>query len=399
MKLTVRIIQVLVGALFIVSGLVKANDPVGLAYKMDEFFIVWNSSLSSGNFFAKDLLIGLFGFLNRNALALSLIIITLEIVSGIALLIGWKKKAVLYLLLALILFFTFLTGYAYFAKHPNGTPKFTNCGCFGDCLPITPGTSFAKDILLLVMIVALLAGQKYIQPLFTRTVRMAILAGSLIVTLLLQWYVLQYLPLVDCLPFKEGNNIAEQMKPPKGAVPDSIAMRFIYVKDGKQYEFAPENLPADLDSYEFKDRIDKLVRKGNAIPRIQGFSLTGKERLDTTTGTSSKQDSTAIVLGLPEAVIGFGMEDSEGEWLEDLKELVASAKQKKVPVFFASHNPDAFRNLFERRGIDVQVFACDFTNIRTAARSDPTFYHLRAGTIIQKYSPKHIEDIAEELKQ
>src|SRR5919112_1320059 len=87
-----------------------------------------------------------------------LFIITLEIVTGVALLVGWKKKLILNSLLVLIVFFTFLTGYAYLSG------KFTNCGCFGDCLPITPLTSFLKDIALLLMILFLLFGQRYIQP-------------------------------------------------------------------------------------------------------------------------------------------------------------------------------------------------------------------------------------------
>ncbi|MGZ5190343.1 MAG: MauE/DoxX family redox-associated membrane protein, partial [Flavisolibacter sp.] len=171
MKISVRLIQIIVGILFIISGLVKANDPLGLSYKMQEFFEIWNQSLGSGSFFAKQILISLFEYLHRHSLLLSVIMIALEIVTGIALLIGWKKKFILYLLLALIVFFTFLTGYALLSKNPDGSPKFTNCGCFGDCLPITPATSFTKDIVLLFMIIFLILGQKYIQPLFSNKLR------------------------------------------------------------------------------------------------------------------------------------------------------------------------------------------------------------------------------------
>ena len=90
MKISIRVIQVLVAVLFIISGLVKANDPLGLSYKMEEFFEIWNSGLNSGDFFAKGMLVGLFNFLHNYSLALSIIMITLEIVAGIALLIGWR---------------------------------------------------------------------------------------------------------------------------------------------------------------------------------------------------------------------------------------------------------------------------------------------------------------------
>src|SRR6476620_7461967 len=113
MKITVRIIQFIVGILFIISGLVKVNDPLGLSYKMQEFFELWNSELKAGHFFARNLLVGLFEFLHEHSLALAVLMITLEIIMGVALLLGWKKKLVLYPLLLLMLFFTFLPGYDY----------------------------------------------------------------------------------------------------------------------------------------------------------------------------------------------------------------------------------------------------------------------------------------------
>src|SRR6478736_3646233 len=113
MKILVSIARVIVGVLFIISGLVKANDPLGLSYKMEEFFEAWNSSLEASAFFLKTSLIHFFSFLHQQSLALSVLMIGLEIMAGVALLIGWQRKLVVNLLLVLIIFFTFLTGYAY----------------------------------------------------------------------------------------------------------------------------------------------------------------------------------------------------------------------------------------------------------------------------------------------
>lgn len=248
MRIAVRAIQIFVGVLFILSGLIKANDPIGLSYKMQEFFELWNEGLARGS-----VLYGVLNFFHETSLLLSVSMITLEILAGVALLIGWKKKVVLWLLLGMIVFFTFLTGYAYLSG------KFTNCGCFGDCLPITPLTSFIKDIVLLVMIVFLLLGQRYIQPAFSKAGRLALLMGSLVLSAGLQWYVLNYLPIADCLPFKKGNNIAEQMKPPPGSRPDSVVIKYIYEKEGKRYEWAATELPADFNTYKYVDRIDKAL--------------------------------------------------------------------------------------------------------------------------------------------
>ncbi len=397
MKIPVRIIQIIVGVLFIISGLVKANDPLGLSYKMQEFFEIWNISLSSGNFFVKGSLIHLFNFLHEHSLALSIAMITLEIVAGIALLTGWKKKFVLWMLLVLIVFFTFLTGYAYLSTNADGSPKFTNCGCFGDCLPIQPQTSFLKDIALLLMIVFLINGQRFIQSIFSNRARTITLTTSLLLSLFFQWYVLNYLPLVDCLPFKKGNNIPAQMKPPPGSKPDSIAMRFIYEKNGKRFEF--ETLPADYATYKFIDRIDKVIRKGNSDPKIKGFSLTGEEKLDSISGNKTKADSTQIILSQPLTVIGFGLDGAGKDWLNDFKKLVDVTKQKGTPIYFAVNDPAYFQKLFEENKINIQVFSCDFTIIRTAARTNPAFYILKEGTIIDKYSYRNIGQLINDLQK
>src|SRR5262245_1112231 len=147
MKILISVCRFLVGVLFIFSGLVKANDPLGLSYKMQEFFEVWN-----------------FHWLDHFTLAFSIGMIVFEIVAGVAILLGWRMRLFSWLLLLLIIFFTFLTGYAYLSG------KFKNCGCFGDCIPITPLTSFLKDLVLTALIVFLFGNRNRIQPLFSKGV-------------------------------------------------------------------------------------------------------------------------------------------------------------------------------------------------------------------------------------
>src|SRR6478752_6231047 len=140
MRILLNISRIIVGVLFIFSGLIKANDPLGLSYKMQEFFEVWNLH-----------------FLNDYTLVFSVLMITFEIIAGVAVLLGWKMNLFSWLLLLLILFFTFLTGYSLFSG------KIRTCGCFGDCLPLTPAESFGKDIFLLVLIVILFASANRIK--------------------------------------------------------------------------------------------------------------------------------------------------------------------------------------------------------------------------------------------
>src|SRR3982751_1900592 len=106
MKALTLIARIIVGVLFIFSGLVKANDPLGLSYKMQEFFEIW----------------GITRF-DHHTLWLSVSMNAFEIIAGFAILVGWRVALTSWLLLLLIIFFTFLTGYTYVTGQP------VNCGC------------------------------------------------------------------------------------------------------------------------------------------------------------------------------------------------------------------------------------------------------------------------------
>ena len=138
MRFIYSILRYLVGSIFIFSGLIKINDPVGTQIKLEEYFGVFSTDFTS-----------LFELLVPFALLISIALCTLEIIIGIALLMNYKMRIVLKLLLSLIVFFTFLTFYsAYFNK-------VTDCGCFGDAIKLTPWESFYKDIILLVFSISI----------------------------------------------------------------------------------------------------------------------------------------------------------------------------------------------------------------------------------------------------
>lgn len=197
MRIVITLARLLTGTLFIFSGLVKAIDPRGLAYKMQEFFEVF----ARQGFFKS-----MMDALTEQALAFSIIIITLEVILGVALLLGWQKRFTTVMLLMLMILFTFLTSFVLFSG------KIKACGCFGDCIPITPMQTFVKDIILLILILLLIFKIDYLRPLNKPLILSLYLLLALILTLALQFYVLKHLPLVDCLPFKKGNNILELRK-------------------------------------------------------------------------------------------------------------------------------------------------------------------------------------------
>lgn len=371
MKPLVTIVRILVALLFIFSGLVKANDPLGLSYKMQEFFEIWDMSQ-----------------FDSWTLLLSVLMNAFEIIAGFALLLGWRLRLFTWLLLLLILFFTFLTGYTYVTGKP------TNCGCFGDCLPITPATSFLKDLALTVMIGFLFWQQNKIKPLFSARVNTAIMMLVTIFSFGFQWYTLTYLPVVDCLPFKKGNNINEKMQMPSNAIPDSTVITFVYEKDGKEIEFTADKFPADFKSppYIFKSRYDKVIRKGkNNEPPIKGFVLSGVTDVD----------STSVILQHPYAILviieNFSVPVSN--WSGQFGEIYATAKAKNIPVYVVTGNMQEAMQQFSGTGFaSIPILKCDYTAIRTAARTSPCVYLLKEGTIEGKWSHKQLEDLGYRLK-
>ncbi len=376
MRYVINIIRVLVGLLFIFSGLVKANDPLGTAYKMEEYFEVWNTDLASGGFFLKNALTGLFHFLNGHNLFMSVFMNAFEIIAGAALLFGWRMKLFSWLLLLLMIFFTILTGYTYNTGRP------TNCGCFGDCIKITSGFSFYKDVVLSALILIILFGRNYIKALFSPGINTGSMFAVTLFSFGLQWYALKYLPPVDCLPFKEGNNIPEKQKMPANAIPDSVVMTFVYDKQGQRVEFTADKFPADFNDsvYKFVNRYDKLLRKGkNNEPPIKGFSLSG----------ITNTDSTVIILGMPQVLLLFEEKPSarHPSWQNQFGKIQQVAAAKNIPLFIVTASAEEWR----KHRADVfwhqwPVMQCDFTAIRTAARATPTLYLLKSGTVHGKWS-------------
>ena len=355
------VIRWIVGLLFIFSGLIKANDPLGLSYKMQEFFEAWNW----------------YAF-NNYTLTLSLIMNVFEVLAGVAVIIGWRMKLFSWLLLLLIIFFAFLTGYALFSG------KIKTCGCFGDCLPLTPAESFAKDILLFVLILILFINRKQIYSSAIPFAAVTILLLCIVSVSILEAYVMKHLPLLDCLPYKKGNNILKEMQPPPNAVPDSVVMVFKYRKNGKVEEYTMDNLPADLDStYEFIDRSDKVVRKGNATPAITDFALF----------TLNSSDTTSAVLNSTEYSVMLFAKDFENfpKWNNaGFKKLQAALQQKNISLFIITADRQNAETLLGHRK-NITVLLCDGTVIKTAARVNPTYFVMKGADILDKFSYVDLE--------
>jgi uncharacterized membrane protein YphA (DoxX/SURF4 family) len=361
MKLSLLITRWIVGLLFIFSGLVKANDPLGLSYKMQEFFEAWGW-------------VGLHDY----TLAMSVLMNAFEIIAGVAVIVGWRMKLFSWLLLLLIVFFTFLTGYAAMAKNENGELIFRSCGCFGDCIPLSPDQSFLKDLILLVLILFIFKNRNNIQPMFKKSFMNAFLVlDAAILAFAFQWFTLRYLPVVDCLPFKKGNNLIVQRQLPPDAVPDKFDYKFVYEKNGEIKEFDLKALPDS--TWKFKDRKQVLIEKGkNNEPKIKDFNLTTVDGADVTDSILNLQGNYYLLfIQTPD-----GLKSSD-EWIKQVAALSAS---KKITIVTPQY--EAIVNLLKQDAVvsKLPVLICDVVALKTAARAVPTMYKMNGPVVEGKWS-------------
>ncbi|MGB2849693.1 MAG: DoxX family protein [Saprospiraceae bacterium] len=215
-----------VGVWFIFSGFVKAVDPMGTAFKMEQYFAAFQQTFEATK---ASFLVPLFSSLSHYTVSFSIFMILLEILLGVALIIGYAPKLTAWILLILLIFFTKLTGFTYLTGYVPSNSNFfdfsawgdyeplqmrvSDCGCFGDFLKLDPKVSFFKDLFLLIPGVLFVIWAKAKHQLWTVGVRRGIMVISLLVSLLFCSYnTFMNEPIWDFRPFRNGADIATTRK-------------------------------------------------------------------------------------------------------------------------------------------------------------------------------------------
>lgn len=346
--------RIFVGLLFIISGLIKLNDPIGFSYKLGEYFGETVLNLP---------------FLIPLSLSLAVFLVIFEVMLGIMLILGYKTRLTLWSLLLMIVFFTFLTFYsAYFNK-------VTDCGCFGDALKLTPWESFTKDVVLLCLILILVWNQKRIRPIFSNTAQIGLVSISLIICVFLSYWVLNHLPIIDFRAYKVGTNIADGMRIPANAPKAVIEMTFIYEVNGQNKEFKEADLMNIPPDAKFIDRIDKVISQGY-VPPIHDFSM-----------EKDGEDHTAALLEEPKllAFLMYDLLKSDIEGLGKLQAIASTAQKKGYKVLaLTASDEQQIAAIKAKYNIDFDFYFCDATTLKTIERANPSIIIIEKGTIKQK---------------
>lgn len=353
MKYLVWISRIFVGVLFIISGLIKLNDPVGFSFKLEEYF-------SPG---VLDL-----PFFLPMALGISIAVVIVEVILGVLLLIGFKPKLTVWSLLLMIVFFTFLTFYsAYFNK-------VTDCGCFGDAVKLTPWESFTKDVILLVFILILFYGRKYITPLFNTKTNWIVGGAALLACMLFANHVLNHLPSVDFRPYKIGANIQEGMTVPDDAPQPLYEYAWRFKVNGGEQTIVTNGEYPSVEG-EFIDVETTQIQAGYEPP-IHDFTI-----------EKDGQDYAAELLEKDKLimVVAYDLAKSNYDFFSEVAQVTNEAKKKGYTVIGMSASSDDLANQVEQKyDLDFDFYFTDETTLKTIVRSNPAILVLRKGTIQQK---------------
>ncbi|GAB3182204.1 BT_3928 family protein [Telluribacter humicola] len=347
MKIVAQLARVVVGVIFIFSGLIKLNDPVGTQIKLEEYFEVFATDVPA----LHDFFMALVPF----ALYFSVFLCAAEVILGVALLVSYKPKTVSWLLLIIIVFFTFLTFYsAYFNK-------VTDCGCFGDAIKLKPWTSFGKDIFLLVLILIILWQRHLFKALPTGF----IVVTATVFSLGVAFYAIRHLPILDLLPYKEGANIPTQMQPS-----EPLRYKYVFEKDGNEYEY--EQFPSDT-TYKFKEMV---ILNENAKPKITDYR-TWNDEGDFTQATFEGKKLFIIIKNLKDLNLAA---------FPDIRKLMKEVKAQGIePIILTSASGTEMEKFIKAQQLNVPYYYADATVLKTISRSNPGIWLLNEGTVKGKW--------------
>lgn len=357
LKNLTRFVSFLVGSLFIFSGLVKVNDPVGTQIKMKEYFEV----------FAEDFAPFFEAFIPY-ALYFAVFMVVFEVILGVALIVGFRMKLTLTLLTVLMVFFTFLTGYSAIYN------KVTDCGCFGDAIPLTPWQSFYKDLILSVLIIFIWLFHTRCTPILADRQAGFTVLGSLIFAGLLSFLAIEHLPFIDFRPYKVGNNIPELMKPSG----DYIYEYIFTTPEGERIR--SKDWISD-DSYKYDTMI---LTNPEVEPKITDYELWTNE-------IPSFKDSTFS--GPVLMVIVHKVEKSNVKSFEKINKLVEELEEENPElriIAATSSGPEDFDAFRHEVQLAIPYYNIDEKVAKTIVRSNPGLWLLNDGTVKGKW---HYNDV------
>ena len=359
--------RTLLGLTFIFSGFVKAVDPLGTVYKIEDYLNAF------GGFFTQ---------LVPAAPYAACALILFEFVLGVLLTFNVWTKVTSWLALAMMLMMTPLTLYLAI------TNPITDCGCFGDAIHLSNWATFGKNVVLLVLVAVLLWAKDHLFATWVQPINILICVLAFCLCGGLMTYSLLHLPPVDFRPYKIGNNIPELMvvEIPEDAPRDEYEYRFIYEKDGVQQEFTLDNYPKNDSSWVFVEQTSKLIKKGYEAPEppVHDFvlTLTDEETGDIYDMTDEILEQDSVTLA-----IMYKIEKASRKMVAKLNRLYEHSMETGMPFYAVTGSGEREVEIWRAEtGAEYPILSCDGITLKTIVRANPGIVVLHQGTVADKYN-------------
>lgn len=359
MKLLIFLFRIIVGAVFVFSGFVKAVDPLGSCYKFTDYFTL-----------AFDM-----PYMAEWSLPLAFALAALEFTTGIMLIFKLKPRWAVWIALMFEIVFTPLTLYIAI-KNPVH-----DCGCFGDALVLDNWTTFGKNVVLLAMIIYLVVKRKHLFNPLSDNVEIAIAAATFCIALGFQHIMVRHLPIIDFRPYKIGNDIKSLMVMPDNAPRDEYKTKLIYENSatGEVKEFDSENYPWNDSTWVWKETKSILIKEGY-VPPIHDFTMVDTSGVDYTEQVLNYEKPVLLV-------VMHKIEKSEVNGLSMLRSLQDYAQKNDFAVIgMTSSNWDVVERVKKEYSIDFPFVQTDDITLKTIVRANPGIVKLEKGVVMDKWN-------------
>lgn len=415
-NLLLSLLQNFCGALFVFSGYVKAVDPLGTAYKMEQYFAEFESTFADT---ALSFLAPVFPLLSELSVGFSVFMIVLEIVLGLALILGARPKPTAWLFFLIVVFFTVLTGFTYTTGYvPSGVNYFafsewgpymdtnmkvTDCGCFGDFLKLEPFQSFLKDIALLFPAVIFLVWNNKMHRVFTENVRNVALAVLTAGTLLycLSNYAWD-LPGQDFRPFKVGTDVAAVKQAESDAAANVTTLAYVLTnkQTGEVREIETNAFLKVMGDYPQSDwKYDtKVSEPAIAATKISDFELNDADGYDPVPELLADDAYTFLIVAYKlKGDKGDWDEGYLAKWTEHVRPVVRKARAAghKVAAMTKFNDDATIADFKAKVGADYPFWRGDDIMLKTIVRSNPGVVLMKNGVILDKWHYRKLPDFGE----
>ncbi len=355
--------RILLGAVFMFSGFVKAVDPLGGTYKFQDYFHAFG-----------------WEFMVPAAFVLAVLLAGLEFVTGTALVFNFYPKFFTKVAMLFMIVFTPLTLYIAINN------PVTDCGCFGDAVKISNWATFYKNIFISALAIYLLINQKKLKG--NRFSLYGIASATIFISGIM-WYSYVHLPIIDFRPYKIGNNIPELMKIPEGAPQDEY-IYYYTMKNSKTGETKKMDSKQYIKSQIWKDTTWQIVKTSDPIlikkgyhPPVHDFVIESENGNDITDTVLSSNNYILVV--------SYDIDGFDKKCVDNLREFVNATKSNGVNIIFWTASDDGnVKEMLHDFDIDLPVYSGDEINLKTVVRSNPGIVLLQKGTVAGKWSSADI---------